>query len=81
MTRAYSLDLRERVVAFVAGGQTTQGGLSRVRCQCGERREVDATRKGKRQRGRQAHGRQSYVHFFWRRSAIGCWRAWMRSPT
>src|SRR5271157_4848579 len=37
------------------------GGISRVRYQRGERRKVDATRSRHRQRGRQAHGRQSAI--------------------
>ncbi len=54
MARAYSLDLRERVIAFVASGQTTQAASAVVRCQRGVRREVDATRERKRECGRQA---------------------------
>ncbi len=41
----------------------TSGGLSRVRCQRGERREVDATHERNRQRGCQPHGRQAPVPF------------------
>ena len=59
MARAYSLDLRERVVAAVAAGASLPGGGGAVRGQRGERGEVVAAVRGRRQRGGQADGRQA----------------------
>ena len=50
MARAYSLDLRERVVAAVAAGESCRTGCD-LQGQCGECGEVVATVPGDRERG------------------------------
>jgi hypothetical protein len=58
MARAYSLDLRERVVAAVAGGESCRG-CRNLQGERRERREVVATVPRDRERSGQADGRES----------------------
>ena len=78
MARAYSLDLRERVVAAVAAGETLPGGGGDVRGQRRERGEVVAAVPRDRQCGGAADGRAAGPTC-WRASGTGCWRGSPRS--
>ena len=59
MARAYSLDLRERVVAAVAAGESCRAVAARFGVERGERGEVVAAVPRDRQRGGSTDGRQS----------------------
>ena len=80
MARAYSLDLRERVVAAVAAGTSCRAVAKTFKVSVGERGEVVAAVSRDRQRGGEADGRACAKFLCWRaRLAAGADRGIRRT--
>ena len=79
MARAYSLDLRERVVAAVVGGQSRRSAARAFGVSVASVVKW-LTLSDYWQRGCQGNGRQAALMPL-KVNATGCWRASAKSPT
>ena len=77
MPRAYSLDLRERVVGLVASGEPCRAVAELFDVSVAS--VVKWSQRARATGSAAAKPMAASVLICWRASAIGCWRGWPRS--